>query len=148
MIELIQGADKWICLSPISKVFWSVICTIEAWKQTKRVWKESEKALQKTERKLRGCSIQRQAHSWQTDRGFWSLHITAQLQQQQPMSSPPELGRSWAPQGQPFPLPCSCCSPQRAGAEETLAVGWEVAAEDVPASESGPSLWGQATYPW
>ena len=35
MSGLIQGADKWICLSPISKLFLSVRCTIEAWEKSK-----------------------------------------------------------------------------------------------------------------
>lgn len=71
MSGLIQGADKCVCLSPASKVFLSVICTIEAWEK-KTNNPESEKALQKT-RKLRGHSIQRQVHCWQSDRGLWSL---------------------------------------------------------------------------
>lgn len=49
MSGLIQGADKWVCLSPASKVFLSVICTIEAWEK-KTNNQESEKALQKTEK--------------------------------------------------------------------------------------------------
>lgn len=40
MSELIQGADKLICLSPIPKVFLSVICTTEVWEKKQR---ESEK---------------------------------------------------------------------------------------------------------
>lgn len=148
MSGLIQGADKWICLSPIPKVFLSVICTTEAWGKKKSLKSESEKPLQETERKLRGHSIQRQAHSWQTDRGFGHWHITAQLQQQQAFFSPPELRSSWAPQGQPFPLPCSCCSPHRAEAEGTRAVLWDVAAGDEPVSETGPFPGGQVTSQW
>lgn len=44
----IQGADKWICLSPIPKVFLSLICTTEAWeKKTKTNNKESLKRVRK-----------------------------------------------------------------------------------------------------
>lgn len=137
MSGLIVGADKWICLSPIAQVI--LVSNMHHWGMGKKANKESLKrvwkALQKTE-KTQGMQYS-EAGALLADRQ--RVLVTAHHSPAAAatvISSPPE-GRSWAPQGQPFPLPCSCCSPQRVGAQGTLAVGWGVAAEDVPVSESG-----------
>lgn len=57
MSGLIQGADKWICLSPIPKVFLSVICTTEAWEKKKRVWKVSLKSPCRKQRENSGDTV-------------------------------------------------------------------------------------------
>lgn len=105
----------------------------------KRVWKgpvENREKTQGTEYSEAGSE-----YSWQTDRSFGHWHITARLQpQQQATSSPPGLPKD--------SLSLLLLLPKRAGAEGTLAAGWEVAAGDVPVSETSPFLGGQVIYQW
>lgn len=97
MSGLIQGADKWICLSPTSKVFLSVICTIKARGKKPRVWKgPAENRENSGDTVFRG----RSTLGSQTE-GFGHWHITAQLQQQLLLPSWAEEVLGWP--GTAFP---------------------------------------------
>lgn len=121
--------------SPLSYIKGIFVSSMNHWgmgKNAKRVWKVPAE-----NRGTQRNSIQRQACSWQTE-VFGHRHTTAQLQQQA-ISSPPVPRSSWAPHGQPVPLPCS-----RWGSRAAPQGGrWQQGTVAVPRPwELGRGLWG------
>lgn len=138
----IQGADKWICLSPIPKVFLSLICTTEAWeKKTKTNNKESLKRVRKgpaeNREKTQGTQYS-EAGSLLADR---QRVLVAGTSLPSCSSKATSSLLSWAGPGLPKDILSHCpapAAPHTGGTEGTPAVGWEVAAGDVPISETVP----------